>query len=68
MNILIISAVFISGIGSIWFGYHQPQRLFYLFKPLTVGLILLIAFLGLTDLAFYKLMIIAGLVFSLTGD
>lgn len=68
MNILLISAVISSGIGSIWSGTSQPRRLFYLFKPLTMVFILLIAILGETALAHYKQMIIAGLVFSLAGD
>ena len=54
MNILLISAVISLGIGSIWSGTSQPRRLFYLFKPLTMVFILLIAILGETALAHYK--------------
>jgi len=68
MNILLIFAVISSGIGSVWSGTYQPRRLFYLFKPLTLVFILLIAILGETVLELYKQLIIAGLVFSLAGD
>jgi len=68
MNIFLISAVISSGIGSVWSGYYQPRRLFYLFNPLTLVFILLIAILGETVLELYKQLIIAGLVFSLVGD
>ncbi len=60
--------VFFSAMSCIWFGYHEPRRLFYLFKPLTMVLICLTAILGGSDLSVYKMMIIAGLVCSLAGD
>lgn len=48
--------------------YCGPRQQVYLFKPLTTGLIGLIALLGQATSSFYKLMIIAGLIFSLAGD
>lgn len=60
--------VFFSAISCIWFAYHEPRRLFYLFKPLTMVLICLTAILGGNDLSVYKVMIIGGLVCSLAGD
>ena len=48
--------------------YRGPRLHVYIFKPLTMIFILLIAILGQAELPFYKCMIIAGLVFSLAGD
>jgi len=48
--------------------YRGPQQHIYIFKPLTMVFILLIAILGQATLPFYKYMIITGLVFSLAGD
>jgi uncharacterized membrane protein YhhN len=64
----LLISVFISAAGCIWFAYHEPRRIFYFFKPLTMVLICLTAILGGNDLTFYKMMIIAGLVCSLAGD
>jgi uncharacterized membrane protein YhhN len=44
------------------------RRQSYLFKPLTMALIWLIALLGQAASPAYKAMILAGLVFSLAGD
>lgn len=60
--------VFFSAISCIWFAYHEPRRLFYLFKPLTMVLICLAAILGENGQTIYKMMIVAGLVCSLAGD
>ena len=60
--------VIFSAISCIWFAYHEPRRLSYLFKPLTMVLICLTAILGGSSLTVYKMMIIGGLVFSLAGD
>ena len=60
--------IFFSAMSCVWFGYHEPRRLFYLFKPLTMVLICLTAILGGSDLSVYKVMIIGGLVCSLAGD
>ncbi len=48
--------------------YHGPRRHIYIFKPLTMVFILLIAIFGRADSPFYKHMITAGLLFSLAGD
>ncbi len=48
--------------------YRNLRRSIYVFKPLTMAMILLIAVLGHTAPPVYKGMIIAGLVFSTTGD
>jgi uncharacterized membrane protein YhhN len=49
--------------------YHGPRVHVYLFKPLTMVFILLIAVqAGWPDVSRYKVAIIAGLLFSLAGD
>ena len=48
--------------------YRGPQKHIYIFKPLTMVFIWLIAMLGQAALPFYKYMIITGLIFSLAGD
>lgn len=50
--------------------YRGPQYQIYLFKPLTMVFILLIAVVqaGQPDAPLYKVAILAGLVFSLAGD
>lgn len=48
--------------------YRGPRLLIYIFKPLTMVLILVIAGLGQGTSPFYKYTILAGLVFSLAGD
>ena len=68
MKITLLTAAILSAIFCIWFGYKQPRRLFYLFKPLTVLLIILIAILGETDQISYKYLITIALAFSLAGD
>jgi uncharacterized membrane protein YhhN len=60
--------VLLSGILAVWFGYHQPQRGFYLFKPLTTILILLIPVLATEGICLFSGLILAGLIFSLLGD
>lgn len=60
--------VFFLAAGCIWYAYHEPRWMFYVLKPLTMVLICLAAILGGNDLSVYKMMIIAGLVFSLAGD
>jgi uncharacterized membrane protein YhhN len=64
----LLISVFISAAGCIWFAYHRPRWIFYILKPLTMVLICLTAILGGSDLSVYKVMIIGGLVCSLTGD
>ncbi len=48
--------------------YRGPRQHVYVFKPLTMVFIWLIAILGQATFPFYKYMIITGLVFSLAGD
>ena len=48
--------------------YRGPRWHVYIFKPLTMVFICLIAILGQATLPPYKYMIIAGLVFSMAGD
>ncbi len=48
--------------------YRGPLRNVYVFKPMTMAFIWLIAILGQPTLPFYKYTIIAGLVFSMAGD
>ncbi len=69
-TILLIIALFsaVMHLKSVYLGPHQHV---YFFKPLTTICILLIALLNVTntpDARFYKLMILAGLFFSLWGD
>lgn len=65
---LLLFLVLFSAVSCIWFAYHDPRRLFYLFKPLTMVLIGLTAILGGNTPSVYQMMIIAGLAFSLAGD
>lgn len=60
--------VILSASVHIWAEYRGPRRNVYIFKPLTMVFIWLIAILGQSDLPLYKYMIIAGLVFSTAGD
>jgi len=49
--------------------YYDPRYHIYLFKPLTMVFILLIAVqAGKPDASLYKVAILAGLLFSLAGD
>jgi uncharacterized membrane protein YhhN len=48
--------------------YRGPRQHVYIFKPLTMVFIWLIAILGQATLPLYKYMIVAGLVFSMAGD
>ncbi len=48
--------------------YRGPRQHVYVFKPLTMVFIWLIAILGQATFPFYKYMIIIGLLFSLAGD
>jgi uncharacterized membrane protein YhhN len=48
--------------------YRGPRQHIYIFKPLTMVFILLIAILGQAASPFYKYIIITGLLFSLAGD
>jgi len=68
MNAFMLLPIVISALCCIWFVSRQNQRLFYLFKPLTIGLIIVFALLGENKLPFYRIMIIAGLILSMIGD
>src|SRR6185503_13370199 len=60
---------FASAVLAILSAYQKRRLTHYLFKPLTVVLIMLIAFQSKhTTSPFYRQAIIAGLIFSLAGD
>lgn len=58
----------ISGLLAVWFAYHQSSPGYYIFKPLTTSLILVLVFLGPGDVLLYDGLISAGLAFSILGD
>lgn len=70
MTVLILSALaLLSGGLAIRFDGKGPRRLFYVFKPLTMVLIILVALMARAPVpAVYKTLILAGLVCSLAGD
>lgn len=71
MNVMTIGALtimaFVSGALAIAAEYRGARRHVYLFKPLTILLIIWIALSAEASLL-YKYLIIAGLLFSLAGD
>ena len=67
-NFPLLFLVFLSATGCIWVEYHRPRWLFYILKPLTMVLIILVPLLGGQEWTIYKSMIILGLIFSLAGD
>jgi uncharacterized membrane protein YhhN len=70
MSLIILTVlVFSSAILTILTAYYGRQRAHYLFKPLTIIFIILIALQSkFPTSSFYKYAIIAGLLFSLAGD
>lgn len=59
----------ISATIHLWAEYQGPPILIYIFKPLTMVFIITIAWLAKTPPSSrYKMLIIAGLLFSLVGD
>lgn len=60
-------AVCCSGLLHISAAYRGPRWQFYLFKPLTIALMMLIAVMG-GDADSYLYFVLAGLAFSLLGD
>ncbi len=70
MTTIILSALaFTSGAVHIYAGQKGPRRYAYVFKPLTMVLLLLIAvFATRENTSLYGLAIIAGIAFSLVGD
>ncbi|MGD9899383.1 MAG: lysoplasmalogenase [Calditrichaceae bacterium] len=68
LSILTILAVF-SGLLHIHADYRQKIYQTYIFKPLTIVLIILIAFIQTAEVSsVYRYLIIAGLFFALAGD
>ena len=68
MSLILTSFVIISALIHIRAEYRGPRQHIYIFKPLTIVFICLIALQGQADNPFYKYMILTGLVFSLAGD
>ncbi len=68
LTIILSLLVVISAAVHIRAEYRGPRQQIYIFKPLTMLLIGLMAILGQGAPPFYKHMIIAGLVFSIMGD
>lgn len=66
--VILSGAAALAGALAVWFAYRQPSRGFYVFKPLTTVLILLIPLLGKGGIDMYGGFILAGLGFSLLGD
>ena len=68
-NIILTLSAIGSAILFIWAEYYGPPIQIYIFKPLTMVFIILIAILKTKAYpAFYAFSIIAGLVFSMAGD
>lgn len=70
MNFNVLTAVAaISACACIWAKYNGPQWLFYLAKPLTTTLVIVIATtFGFGPPVVYRVAIMVGLVCSLAGD
>lgn len=58
----------ISAIMAIYAKMRENTRLQYIFKPLTMTAIILLAILNASSPTFYQKMIITGLIFSTVGD
>ncbi len=70
MTVVILSALAIVSAGlTAGFEFRARRKIFYVFKPLTMVLVILIALSAETPVpAAYKAFILAGLLFSLAGD
>jgi uncharacterized membrane protein YhhN len=69
LNISLSALVFVSALLHLRAEAYGPRRAVYLFKPLTMILIILIAARAKHPVSdFYRYAIIAGLIFSLAGD
>jgi uncharacterized membrane protein YhhN len=69
MTITLSIIALISAIITIYAKVRENNLLQYIFKPLTMLAIILLAFLNsATPMRFYQQMIIAGLIFSTVGD
>ncbi len=67
--LLLSSLVIVSALLHLWAEAYGPRRNIYFFKPLTMVLIILVAFETEHAVSpFYKYAIIGGLLFSLAGD
>lgn len=58
----------LSALATLGTAYFAPRTWFYLLKPLTTVLILVLALLMPADTSLYKYGLVAGLAFSLAGD
>ena len=65
---ILVGLVLLSASLHIRAEYRGPRQQVYVFKPLTMGWIGLIAILGQATAPLYKYLILAGLVFSTAGD
>jgi len=68
MTLILLLLVILSASIHIQAEYRGSRYFVYIFKPLTMVFILLIAILGQGASPFYKSMVIIGLLFSLAGD
>jgi len=70
MSTLTLTAlIIVSAMIHIWGEYNGPDLLIYVFKPLTMVLIITLATLDKNPIVKrYKFLVIAGLIFSLGGD
>jgi uncharacterized membrane protein YhhN len=68
LKAILILLVILSASIHIRAEHRGPRQHVYIFKPLTMAFILLIATLGPAVSPFYKYMIVVGLVFSMAGD
>ena len=67
--IILTILAFFSAVLTILAAYQKRQLTHYLFKPLTMIFIIVIALLSKNPVSpFYRQLIIAGLIFSLAGD
>lgn len=69
MTITLSIIALISAIATIYAKSRENEKLQFVFKPLTMLVIILIAFLNSsTPINFYQIMILVGLIFSTIGD
>lgn len=69
MNLILSIGVLIFALVTIWAKLRENETLQFIFKPLTMLAIILIAFLNSsTPMSFYQKAILTGLVFSTIGD
>ena len=69
MTIILSIVALISAVATIWAKFQESEKLQFIFKPLTMLAIILIAFLSSSSpMTFYQKMVLAGLIFSVAGD